>query len=73
MKAFRKSDMLQARYCFATTTLCSYTHFLLVGGALSSHDHSDQVDLYDIETNKWEKMPSLNEPKFSPTVITVDA
>lgn len=45
---------------------------LTVGGSHSNYDHSDKVEFYDVEKDKWMILPSINERKYSPTIVNIN-
>ena len=52
MKVRKRADLPSPRYCFGYCLLTSQS-FLIVGGALSSYQHSDLVHSYSLTTDTW--------------------
>ena len=44
---------------------------VVAGGAKSNFEHESGVEVYDVGRDKWFQMPSLNEKKYSPTIVNV--
>jgi len=66
---YKKREMINPRYAFGYCTFNFGKYIIVVGGALSNYDHTDQCEFYDTNLNQWFKMPSLSGKRYSSGVV----